>query len=249
MQYVDAIIQARLGSNRLKEKPLRRLNGKPLLQHVFDRVSQSSYINRVIIATTLDSSDDKLVEYCKRNNMPVYRGDTDNVLGRIISTCQEYGCEKIVRVCGDNPFIDIQSMDELLSKFTENDAIAYCTYVTDTMVPIILKPIGLFVEAVTVEALKTIERTTKDPKYLENVTMYIYEHPEKFRVEQLKLNPNINPEYRFTIDYEEDLSHCELVIRRTRSQTAQSLMMLMAQDKGLREKIMTFSKGHPKEYR
>ena len=62
---IIAVIQARTNSTRLPGKVLIRIKGKPVIAHVFDRVSASKLINKTIIATTNLDSDNKLVEYCK----------------------------------------------------------------------------------------------------------------------------------------------------------------------------------------
>jgi len=163
---MDAIIQARLDSKRLPRKLLLELNGKPLIDHVVNRVKKSNLIKRVIIATTKEEEDHELVDYCEKMGLLYFRGETDNVLSRIINTCEYFQCDKIVRVCSDNPFIDTRAMDHQINAFLTNDKIDYCTYTTYSGTPIILKPIGLFVEAISLRALKKIKVLTKKRKTL-----------------------------------------------------------------------------------
>lgn len=245
---VDAIIQARLSSSRLPRKMLMELNGIPLIEHVVRRLRQCGSINRVIVATTDDPSDTELVEYCKRAGVLYYQGSRDNVLQRTIEAGEEFGCNRIVRVCGDNPFLDVASLEAQLKIFVESDAIEYCTYVNSDSAPIILKPIGLFGEAVTLSALKKVRELAAQPKYFEHVTMYIYEHPEQFSVLNLPLGKNVNADLRFTIDYSEDVEWCSTILKMLDVISLDTLLGLMASRPDLMENNLKYSYAHQKKY-
>ena len=66
-QKVTCIIEARMSSTRLPGKVLMDCVGIPMIQHQVNRVSESQNIDEVIIATTINSNDDILVDYCKKN--------------------------------------------------------------------------------------------------------------------------------------------------------------------------------------
>ena len=59
-----ALIQARTSSKRLSNKILRKLFGKPIIKHVIDRVKKSKRVEKIIVVTSKNRSDDKLVDYC-----------------------------------------------------------------------------------------------------------------------------------------------------------------------------------------
>ena len=61
-----AIIQARCNSKRFKNKVLEIFLGKPIIQHVVDNVKKSKKLNMVIVATSKNKSDDKLIKYLKK---------------------------------------------------------------------------------------------------------------------------------------------------------------------------------------
>lgn len=245
---VDAIIQARLDSTRLRRKVLADLKGKPLIEHVVDRIRSSSFVDKIVIATSNSSSDDDLVSACLSRNLLVYRGDADNVLLRYIGACEEFECEKIIRVCADNPFLDVKLLDKQLDLFTRRNDVDYCTYTTFDGLPIILKPLGLFAEAVTHRALARSVSLIDSKKYFEHVTMFIYEHPEVFKIHTIPLDREVNADYRFTIDYQEDLGFCEDILSKTDDISLSSLLSLMRKDPELASRIMDFSRRHAKHY-
>ena len=78
----NAIIQARMGSNRLPKKVLKKINGKPMLDYVINQTLSSKFIKNVIIATTLEKEDLEIVEYCKNNDLKYFRGSKNDLLDR-----------------------------------------------------------------------------------------------------------------------------------------------------------------------
>lgn len=246
---IDAIVQARLGSTRLPKKVLLEINEEPLINVVVSKLRESKYIDRIIVATTTEASDQELVDYCAQKKILCYRGEKDNVLLRFIGACERFHCDKIIRVCSDNPFIDIASMNKQLALFIEDDSIDYCTYTTYDGTPIILKPIGLFVEAVTFKALKRITELASVPKYFEHVTMFIYEHPELFNIKKIPLDKSVNADYRFTIDYPDDIKFCEEIMKTSTDYSIKSILELMGKNKVLSEQNLQFSLANKKIYK
>ena len=70
---VVAIIQGRMSSSRLPGKILADIAGQPMLQRVFIRTSRAATVNETIFATTTDSSDDPVEEYCGFSRIPFTR--------------------------------------------------------------------------------------------------------------------------------------------------------------------------------
>jgi GTP:adenosylcobinamide-phosphate guanylyltransferase len=107
-----AIIQARMSSSRLPGKVLLPLSGIPVLEHVTKRVMMSRMLNKVIIATSIDDSDNAIEEWCKKNNIEFYRGSLDDVLDRFYKAACFYDAENILRITADCPVIDFEIIDE-----------------------------------------------------------------------------------------------------------------------------------------
>ena len=76
------IIQARVGSTRLRAKVLKNLCGKTVLEHVVARVQQAKLIDGIIIVTTTKKEDDVIVQLANKLNVKVFRGSENDVLDR-----------------------------------------------------------------------------------------------------------------------------------------------------------------------
>ena len=61
-----AIIQARTNSKRFPKKVLHLIKGRPLIQHVVERVKKSKSVTDIIVATSKNKSDDNLVSFLKK---------------------------------------------------------------------------------------------------------------------------------------------------------------------------------------
>lgn len=193
------IIQARMSSSRFPGKMLASIAEKPLVEYVYRRC-RSSKIKNLILATSDASSDDPIYEYCTGHNIPIVRGDLNNVLTRYIKAAESQGVEYICRVCGDTPFVDTSLM-ELSLKELISQRLDYVAPDRNTCAS------GFYVETVTLAALKKIAAMTKDDRDLEHVTKYILDNRGDFSIKLVdaNLNPDILKDTRFTIDYPEDM--------------------------------------------
>ena len=70
---IIAIIQARMGSSRLPNKVLMDLDGITSLEYMVNRVKKSTLIQKIVIATTEKSEDDKIYDLCLKKNKVSFR--------------------------------------------------------------------------------------------------------------------------------------------------------------------------------
>ena len=90
-----AIIQARMGSNRLPGKTLTPMDGNPMLEILVGQLKQSLLLDELIIATTTESKDDDIVKFSQDRNIKHFRGSELDVLGRMYHAARQFG----VRLC------------------------------------------------------------------------------------------------------------------------------------------------------
>lgn len=199
-----AILQARITSTRLPGKVLKDIIGKPMLIHEVERIRNSKLIDKIVVATSCDKSDDILVKVCQKYNIDVFRGNLDNVLERYYYCAREYKADSIVRLTGDCPVIDWEIIDKVIqlhlkehNDYTSNTV--ECTY-----------PDGLDVEVMSYETLKKVYMNAKLPSELEHVTKYIYNHSNLFKIGCLKNETDLS-KFRLTVDQSEDLEVIKLI--------------------------------------
>ncbi|MBR1885410.1 MAG: spore coat protein, partial [Schwartzia sp.] len=106
-----AIVQARSSSSRLPNKVTKPILGKPMILHELERVRRSKRIDKIVLATSQDSSDDGLADIVTESGIEVYRGNLDDVLDRYYQCAKQYQPEHVVRITGDCPVIDWRIVD------------------------------------------------------------------------------------------------------------------------------------------
>jgi len=193
-----AIIQARMSSTRFPGKVLKPLAGKPAIWHIYHRAKKCKLVDRVIIATSLDKSDDILVEYCESSKLNYFRGDLNNVLSRFINILTTYSYKYVVRITGDCPLIHPQFIDEQIKALVEFDA----DVVWSKRESSVLEGQGVR----STRSLFYIYDKTSNPDDLEHVgSIYFVEHPEEFKIVEINM-PEIFLKYNFrlTVDEEKD---------------------------------------------
>lgn len=202
------IIQARTGSTRLPEKVLLSVDkNNSILSHVINQVKHASLIDKIVIATTILSRDDKIIDLLDSLRIDYFRGSEQDVLDRYYQCAKKYGISIIVRITSDNPLIDPNIIDIAIKKFNEGkyDFVTNCyprTY-----------PQGTEVEVIDFISLEKVWKNAKEPEDREHVTKYVYTHPKDFRIYNIKSDKKIS-NLRWTVDRMEDLELVRKIISK-----------------------------------
>ena len=110
-------IPARYGSSRLPGKPLLMINGKTIIQRVYEQVKQCKLIDDIIILT----DDDRIVKEIKtfRGKYRLIKDDCLNGTERIILCLKKEPniCDIVINVQGDEPFINPDSIDKCIKNY------------------------------------------------------------------------------------------------------------------------------------
>lgn len=181
---VVAIIQGRMSSSRLPRKILADIAGQPMLQRVFIRTSRSATVTETIFATTTDSTDNPVAEYCDFSGIPFTRGSQFDVLDRYYQTAKQAKADVVVRITADCPVIDPALIDDvvktLLGESGNGNWESEFDFVANRLPPPWNRtyPIGLDVEACTFKVLNKAWKEANEPQHREHVMPYFYEGVE-----------------------------------------------------------------------
>ncbi|MCA9484942.1 MAG: NTP transferase domain-containing protein [Nitrospina sp.] len=194
-----AIIQARTGSTRYPNKALVDICGAPMTEHIINRVKAVGVFDAIVLAIPDRPSETPLAELAERLEIPCHRGPEDDVLSRFIGAAESVSADHVLRVCGDNPLVDIPLMSELQKAHLH--AHADYTIVRDPI------PLGTGTEMVSLAALRKIAAATREPRYIEHVTSYFHDHESGFTVKKIPAPFHLrNMPLRLTMDTEADLA-------------------------------------------
>jgi spore coat polysaccharide biosynthesis protein SpsF len=191
-----------MASSRLPGKVLLDIVGQPMLVRVVERVKRANTIDRVVVATTTDPSDDPIEDLCQIRGYSCFRGDQFNVLDRYYKAATLYNAEIIVRVTADCPMIDPVEIDHVVQALLQTGA----DFAANRLPPPWQRtyPIGLDTEVCTFEALERAWKEAERSEDLEHVMPYLYTEEDRFDIQIIDYNVDYG-HYRWTVDTQEDL--------------------------------------------
>jgi len=223
---VIAIIQGRMDSSRLPGKILADIAGQPMLSRVFTRTSRSATVTETLFATTTDSTDDPVAEYCDFSGIPFTRGSQFDVLDRYYQTAKSQKADVVVRITADCPVIDPALIDDVVNTLIDDEYDFACNRLPPPWHR--TYPIGLDVEACTFKVLTKAWKEAKEPQHREHAMPYFYEDvvlarqgrtletgtsPRGYGVALLHHTTDFG-DYRWTVDTPEDLDFIREVYSR-----------------------------------
>lgn len=193
---IVAIVQARMASTRLPGKVMKLLGGRPIIEIILSRLAKSRFIDEIVVATTNNHSDDKLVTFLKAKGATFFRGDENDVLRRYVDAAEYVGADIVVRITGDCPVVDAVLVDSIIEKFL-HDRVDYCSNVDPPTFPD-----GLDVEVFRAESILLASRHAKDANEREHVTPFLRKS-NLFTRSNYALSDDLSS-LRWTIDSPED---------------------------------------------
>ncbi len=206
---VVAIVQARMGSDRLPGKVLADLDGQPMVERVLRRCDQIAGITDLVVAIPDSPGDDALADHLRRRRRAVFRGPESDVLARYLRAAERYRADVVVRVTADCPFLDPDVSDMVIAAFLRG-AVDYASNTVERTFPR-----GLDTEVFSLDALRRAADEATDPADREHVTRYIWRHPQRYRLCQVRAEEDLS-HHRWTVDTAEDLAFARAVFAELR---------------------------------
>ena len=193
-----------MGSTRLPFKVLLPFyHTESIIEILIRQMMKNKKKLPLVLATSTNSNDEVLCKLSDNLGVDCFCGPENDVLERFILAAEKYKFDRIIRICADNPFFDIEGTMDLLDG--DHDYIAYRI---EGDVPSIKSHLGFWGEVVSLDALKKVRALTNDKLYREHVTNYIYSHPDHFRIKWVDAPSGVyyRGDIRLTIDDEIDFN-------------------------------------------
>lgn len=200
---IIAITQARTTSTRLPNKVLKEIEGKTLLQIHIERIKRSKKIDQLIVATTVNETDEPIVNLCHQLGCTVSRGSEADVLDRFYQAVKNTPPHYVVRLTSDCPLVDANLIDAVIEYCIKND-LDYCS---NTLNP--YYPDGQDVEVFKFSALEKAWMMAQLESEREHVTPYIWKNSsfkggQLFNSDNYKEGEQSYGHLRMTVDEEQD---------------------------------------------
>ncbi len=210
---IAAIIQARNGNDRLPGKGSIELLGKPMLQHVIERVKRAKRIDHVIVAMPGREEDMPLCEVIAASGAYQFLAtrdygiDENDLAKRYYLCAREFKADTVIRICADNPCIEPEAIDLLIEHGNLGAKGALVTNAGDYRVA--NKTFGwsdgIGAEMYTMAMLEFLNFEISKPSMREHPHKYYHDThnivvppcPEKWRRPGLRLDVNTQEDYEY----------------------------------------------------
>jgi spore coat polysaccharide biosynthesis protein SpsF len=198
------VLQARVSSSRLPGKVLKPILGRPMILRQIERLRRASTLDKLVLATSVDPSDDGLADLMSAEGVEVVRGPLDDVLARFTLAAKPYKPEWIVRLTGDCPLAD----PEIVDRVVRETIAAGADYGSNVIAPTF--PDGLDVEVVRADVLGRVAAENRTQAEREHVTLAIHSHPERFHLHSVRNDTDLSS-LRWTVDETTDFALVERI--------------------------------------
>lgn len=208
-----------MGSTRLPGKSMLPLCGKPMLQHIVERVQRATKLDDVCVATPHTDADLKMVEQLQPHlplktewfscSNPETDPQGNDLVGRYLEAAEHCGADIIVRVCADNPCIQPKFIDQAIDSYMARPQLFVSTTVVEYKPGLFID--GLGAEVFSLSRLKWLDRATQgQPFYREHPhklfeDQHLIDSWERYQrrgrmTETLRLDVNTQADYEFIRD-------------------------------------------------
>ena len=223
-----------MGSSRLPGKTLMEAAGKPLLEHLIERLRHAASVDDVIVATTIAPVDDRIEALCHRLGVGCFRGSVDDVLGRVAGALQAFGADVHVEIHGDGPLVDWRLVDRAVAEYRRGG----CDLVTNAARTTYPPGLELWVYASSLCARLATELTAQP--YRDSPILHVMQHPDEFRIRNLEAPPELYaPDTYLEVDEAADFVVMKTIIERlypiNKAFLTEDVLALLRVDPGLAE--------------
>jgi glutamate-1-semialdehyde 2,1-aminomutase/spore coat polysaccharide biosynthesis protein SpsF len=203
---VCAIVQARVSSSRFPGKVLAPLAGDPLAVYILKRLAKATRVDTAMLATSTATEDGVLADIVERAGFRVYRGSLEDVLTRFVEAARLAKRDTVVRITGDCPLVDPETLDAMLDHFARGSY----DYLSNVSPPTF--PDGFDIEIMKMSALEVALAEARPGHQREHVTPFLRDNPQRFTLGNYT-NPAGNESmYRLTIDAPSDLANVSALV-------------------------------------
>lgn len=204
---IGIIVQARMSSQRFPDKVLYPIAGKPLLQYLIERLERCSVLGTLVVATSIDTSDMRIVRFCQERCLECYQGPLLDVAGRFQAVLDRYRFDGFVRISGDSPLLDQGLVEQAVAMFLAGDFDLVTNVFPRTY------PHGQSVEVLRSETFKRVYQQMQDIEDREHVTGFFYRHPQDFQIHNFTSGGDYSS-IRLCVDTEQDIALLSRMVER-----------------------------------
>ena len=192
--------------------------GKPMIERLVERIKHAKQIEKIIITTSDEKSDDPLAAFASDISVHCYRGSLNDIMGRICGAAEKFSCDTIVEILGDNPLTDPTLIDAVVAKYQQEDVSAALSLTNEYKINSSKKSLFALGIRVQVFSLAVAQRYKDFPDHTKNdlpEAAFIFSQPELFPTAYIEaIGPwrSLNrPDLNFAVNYRTNFEFVERI--------------------------------------
>ena len=202
---IVVVIQARMNSARLPGKALRPLAGQAMLGLLVDRLGAANAVDGIVVATSIQRSDDAIAAFCAVKGIDCVRGELENVASRMLHAAKEARADAFLRISGDSPLMDPAIVDRAARLFRESRPGLVSNVVVRSF------PKGQSVEVIDTALYRALLPRFETPEDREHVTPFLYRHPALCPIRDFRHDPPLGT-LQLSVDTQGDRDALERIL-------------------------------------
>ena len=233
MLNIDIFIPIRLNSTRLPKKHLQKINEKPVIEYLFERLEKCHEVRHVIVCTTNQPTDNELITLLEQKNIKYFRGNEKDILKRFLDAANHFETDIIVDVEGDKVFTLPFYVDKIANHLKNNDS----DFVIGNDSITKFNPSNHFIHGISPSGFKkkALEKICQS-KHTDNTdtgyhNFFLNSESIKSTLIPIKTDEFLD-KIRLTLDYPEDLKFAETVFNQLKNNFSE-------------EELITFFRKNP----
>ena len=240
------IVQACCHRPRFRSNVARRLGGRSLLEWVVRRVTDSIRLDGVIVLAC-PADDCSGVGRLVPSDVPVCYAEGGDALGRLCKALEKYTAQGVVRVRGDDLFVDPSLIDRLVTAAEADPTCDYVGYCSRDGRPVVGSPVSVYAEWFRTSALRKADRLARGREDREDVTGFVQSHADQFHIRRIPAPAEIDrDDVRLTVDIDEDWDHALAIYEALGPERLdwQRIANLLDHQPALRRRMAALNRAH-----
>ncbi|KKM66938.1 hypothetical protein LCGC14_1476180 [marine sediment metagenome] len=201
---IGAFITVRLGSKRLPNKALLEIKKKPTIVHLIDRIKYAKNLDKIVLCTTTNPEDKKLIKVAEENNISYFAGDEKDVIKRHLDAAIYHEIDFVINIDGDDLFCDPEYVDKI-AKVAKEKGHLFDIIETKGL------PFGVNSFGYKIECLRKIFESKKQDDTDTGWGEFFRENTH-LKKKEIPADENHVIDARMSLDYEEDFQFFKKVI-------------------------------------
>ena len=187
-----------MGSKRLPNKIIKKIGNLTILEKTITRIKKVKKINKIIVATSKDNNNYKVLQICKKKNVDIFLGEEENVASRFFEILKKNYSAFFLRINADSPFIDPKLIDKMINSCDLNKYDLITNVLPRTF------PKGQSVEIIKSNIFINNYNKFISKEDFEHVTSYFYKKKKSFKIFNFKSKKNLS-KINLCVDTDKDL--------------------------------------------